>query len=477
MCRPEGAALSLAMGLVAAREGRTTGAWTSLARVLLPAGGFLVLQASIQLAWTGEATAASAVRKLVTSDPYLPPARAALVVAKNLLVLGSQAFEHALGPRPLHLLWYALAVVAVISRRTRAIAAPLALGGIGMLAIASLGTTAQYQNLRYAVPSLFCLSLGAALGAARLARTRPALGLGVAALALAASLPRLGVQRDLFARAARNVAEQQVTVAGLVRDVAPARVMVNDAGAIPYLSERPALDGWGLGGLHGLPFARASVHGTACVVELVERLPPGERPDLLAVYADWWPGLVGPFTRLIGEVTIDDNVICGHRTKSLYAADWSLLDVPLPAPEGGAEVLDELDVGDLVSEKAHRYRFRSPGSGFAVGSVRSVGERARWDGGRAHGESAERPAEIWTVGPGVASGPARLELWTDQPESVFVEVTIRAARASERLPPAPDARSWRALSIDLARVASGDRLEIRTTSPLRVFHERLVRTP
>ncbi len=68
----------------------------------------------------------------------------------------------------------------------------------------------------------------------------------------------------------------------------PKRVLVGDAGAILYESDRPGLDIIGLGGYRGLPFARAGVHGLPATLELIERIPKDDRPDVLAIFPTWW---------------------------------------------------------------------------------------------------------------------------------------------------------------------------------------------
>jgi hypothetical protein len=165
----------------------------------------------------------------------------------------------------------------------------------------------------------------------------------------------------------------------------PRRVLLNDAGAIPYLSGIAPLDGLGLGGFRGMPFARASVQGVAAVVELIERLPPDERPDVMAIYPAWWGEVATRFGRRIDAVRIVDNVICAADEKVIYAADWSLLD----ADTGG------IDIGDLLDERAHGVE--APGA--IVSHVLNDGEVLRWDAGRSGSLSfvAERAADAVAV--------------------------------------------------------------------------------
>jgi hypothetical protein len=148
----------------------------------------------------------------------------------------------------------------------------------------------------------------------------------------------------------------------------------------------PALDIIGLGGYHGLPFASATRQGVGAAIELIEHMPPGDRPDLMAIYPSWWGVFPLWFGEELGEVPVSGNVICGGASKVLYRPHWAPLDgssVPAALPKGDM-ILDELDFADLISERNH-------------GFVTSVGvahvdmkilprlaepERDLWDAGR-----------------------------------------------------------------------------------------------
>jgi hypothetical protein len=74
-------------------------------------------------------------------------------------------------------------------------------------------------------------------------------------------IPKMRDQKWFFGRASRNIRDQHLTLGKFLGVLKPHRVLVGDAGAILYESDRPGLDIIGLGGYHGLPFARAGVHG------------------------------------------------------------------------------------------------------------------------------------------------------------------------------------------------------------------------
>jgi hypothetical protein len=121
-----------------------------------------------------------------------------------------------------------------------------------------------------------------------------------------------------------------------------------------------------LGGYHAYPFARSTLHGLGATIEQIERLPSDARPDLMAIYPTWWGDLPTHFGRYLTAVPVAGNVICGGAEKVLYRANWRALDrrgSPRALREG-ERVVDELDVADLTSERAHEHDLPRPGAGF-----------------------------------------------------------------------------------------------------------------
>lgn len=473
--RPESVALALPLAVAVAHAAGSLSALAALARAAGPTGLFLAAQATLNRALTGEWSAAGAVRKLIHANPYLTPIEVGGEVIRNLLALRVQALESALGGPRWAWILPLLALAAALDRRSRRLAIPLLLGAWGSLFLVSLNATARFQNLRYAVPALVMMLLAALLGVGAIARRGRAGALVAAALALPALLAPstwFGRQIDHFARASRNIAEQQVEVARRLaaREPRPRRVLLNDAGAIPYLSGLPALDGLGLGGFRGLPFARASVHGVPAVVELIERLDAGDRPDIMALYPNWWGGLADVFGHRIDAVTIDDNVICGSPEKVIYSVDWSPLS---PAGDRRPGALMEVDVADLVSERAQNYKYPAPRAGWVIGAVLEDGGGARrFDGGRIIPEGRE---ESFEVSADVPRGPAALVIRTDGGAPLAIEVAVdRRGGGGERhpveVPARPDGR-WSEIEVALEAVEKGDRIRIHATrGALRSFH-------
>ena len=212
---------------------------------------------------------------------------------------------------------------------------------------------------------LWCVGFVLAAGAAAYlgnAGRFVALTLAVAALADVTE-PNVRTQRWFFGRASKNILEQQARLGVWLREQGGpqrGRVLVGDAGAILYTSDWKGLDLIGLGGYHDLPFARAGAFGLGASLELLERVPVRDRPDYLAIFPSWWESLPLFFTQeVVKRFPIEGNVICGDFEHVVYRADWSLLrsgSSPRMIPPA-LSVLDELDTGDLVSEKQHAYGY------------------------------------------------------------------------------------------------------------------------
>lgn len=230
-------------------------------------------------------------------------------------------------------------------------------------------------------PPVFRLSwlLAFACGAAALLvlRYRPVRAGVVVLLVLFAwdhQTPKMRDQKWFFGRASRNIRDQHLTLGKYLAEIGPKRVLVGDAGAILYESDRSGLDIIGLGGYHQLPFARAGVHGLPATLELIERIPKADRPDVLAIFPTWWGVLPLWFgDEVLGRFPVEGNVICGGYEHVVYKANWRLLntgDAMRWEPPTGWEgrtterLQVDVDVADLVSEKQNGYRFEQPQNGW-----------------------------------------------------------------------------------------------------------------
>lgn len=474
--RPESVVCIIAFAVLAALAAlRALGSGAALAtmlRVGIPGVLALAVQSVQNRVFTGEWSANGAIAKLGINDPYMPAAEK-WAEYKFLLeyVFKRNTHHHFVETPPDDIGWSFIvplvAMVPLLSKRTRPIAVLLWVSALGWLALVAMNRQVRWQNERYTMSAvawvlvLFAMGLSLILSRAyppRLGRWLGAREPFVAALRFALALffayewslhqlPQMRDQIWFFGRASRNINDQHIVAGRKLVKLGARRVLVGDAGALMYASDLPGLDVIGLGGYHDLPFARAGVHGLGASLELIERMPPGDRPDAMAIYPSWWGDLPTLFGKRIDAVPVFGNVICGGAEKVIYAADWSPLDRSgrprVLAP--GERVIDELDVADLVSEKAHRYAFPLPSMGFVdfhvLGDVLTP-KRDLFDAGRVIPSGQSETARVRAP-----RGRGRLVVRTTVGKPVEVEVKADG-RPLGRLTPAP-ARGWIEPALDL----------------------------
>jgi hypothetical protein len=360
-----------------------------LAVIGVPAAVVLVVQAVANHAYTGEWTAAGGLVKLEMNHPYLTRSEVWDAWVFHVRYQIARITNHHLSSSVFRfegvevsagwLIW-AFALVPLLQRKTRTHAILLWLCLITWMMTVALNGHVRWQNERYAMPEVAWLLLGAGVGFASVLEpaikglvtwVRPARSAALAASTLVAALLYATLSRAqyrdqlwFFGRAARNISDQQVTAGRQVRALRGHRILVGDAGAIPYISDLPAIDLIGLGGYHDLPFAKASRLGLGAGIELLQRLPEADRPDLMAIYPSWWGMLPTWFGERIVSIPAPGNVICGGQEKVIYRANFSALvgtDSPTNRPRRDF-VQAELDFADLVSERAAHTQFHgTPG--------------------------------------------------------------------------------------------------------------------
>ncbi|HVY29398.1 MAG TPA: hypothetical protein VHB79_22720 [Polyangiaceae bacterium] len=368
---------------------------------LAPALALLVAHGFANRAFTSDSSAAGALVKLELYHPYLSRAE----VLEKWWYFFTWQVKHITHYHLAYTWWtgwalWLLAGYALWAKRTRAVATMLWLTMLAWLSLVALNGQVAWQNTRYAMPTVIGLLCCAALGAGVAFveadfRTRQKVAPALAAAALLALFgwqqqPRFTDQLWFFGRASRNIYDQHVQAGRKLRDEfrpQPSRVLVGDAGAMPYISDLPALDIIGLGGFHGLPFARATRQHVAAGIELIERLKAADRPDILAIYPSWWGDFPLWFGERLDEVPVRGNVICGGASKVLYRPRWESLDHsedPV-ALRGGERKVDGVDMADLVSEKAHGYALSNGSVGHVAMKLLPHPQRPRedlWDAGR-----------------------------------------------------------------------------------------------
>ncbi|HRI66618.1 MAG TPA: hypothetical protein PK156_20355 [Polyangium sp.] len=442
----------------------------TLFQVGLPGATALVAQSVANRVFTGEWSAAGAIVKLAINQPYMT-AQQKFDEWWSLLeyVVKRNTQHHFSEVWPWGWLVPLVALVPFFARKTRGFAVVVWAQIIGWALLVALNGQVRWQNERYTMSGVAWLFVLAATGlgvliapALRAPWTNPqvwAVRVAVACGAIAAywqhQIPQMRDQIWFFGRASRNIRDQHI-VAGKVlarQEPPPNRVLVGDAGALIYASDRPGLDLIGLGGYHDLPFARAGVHGLGASIELIERMDPVDRPDYMALYPSWWGDLPSMFGKRVIGIPVVGNVICGGAEKVLYKANWSALEKkarPRTLREG-EDVIDELDVGDLVSERAHLYNMPKPGMGFVVHRVLPEPGNSKYDlfdAGRIIpiGE-AERATFV------VPQRPSRLVVRVVPAKPVAADVHIDGKLVGRLATRATT--TWSEVSLDLPSEASG----------------------
>lgn len=500
--RPEAAPVVALFGCTAAVAVlRSRGKRAAIETLLLsgaPGVAVLAAHSAANLLLTGDTTAAGALVKLELHHPHLTGSQVwdSWVFHLKYQVLRVTQYHFSELPWMGWGVWI-LAALGFLFSSTRPYAALLWTSALLWVATVSLNGQVRWQNERYSMPAVAWLLLAAALGlGAVLAHARaperrswvrrsmwalPALAL-TACVAIYQA-PRFRDQVWFFGRASRNIFDQQVTAGWVLlgTEPKPRRVLLGDAGAIPYTSDVPALDLIGLGGYQGLPFARATRHGAAAAVELIERIPGPSRPDYLALYPSWWEVLPLWFGKRHAEVPVRGNVICGGASKVLYRADWSPLDhsnEPFSV-QGTERLIDSVDVADLLSETSHELRVHPRVAGHVAMKILSdprVTRKGLFDAGRTlhHGVALDfrltgfRPGEparlLLRVAPsqtgvlGLSLGGTLLERVVLEPSDEWQEhaVLVPANRVTATLPVRIDSESEEVVLYHVFAVQGGE---------------------
>ena len=300
----------------------------------------------------------------------------------------------------------ALGVKALVKRDPQAKPAFVTATVLGVLVVQLYGIVIRPPNTAPSIHYSWAFAVAVAAGAALLLRV-PVVRIAAASAALflfhVHQEQKMRDQKWFFGRASRNIRDQHITTGrtlketlfpliprgdGTFRMAHPRRILLGDAGAIPYAADAPALDIIGLGGFHRFPFGRAGVNGLPSTIELMEYMPPEERPDVLAIYPSWWGTLPTFFSdAVLARFPVEGNVICGGYEDVVYRADWHLLNTgndPREAPQGEA-IKDEVDPADVLSERRHAYTFAHGNNGWTEMKVLSDPADAQkdlLDGGR-----------------------------------------------------------------------------------------------
>jgi hypothetical protein len=351
LVRPEGVfLLAVLLGVVLWRllQRGTRGAWLRWAIALAP----VALYYLCNLLLTGRLSTAGMVSKSILHAPYLDG------VEKTLRFLGNlfdaiKLFLAGGDPQYLSLLLAlpgvaALCTLAFHERARRSLGPYLILVGWMFVALlsASMHMIKIAQWTRYYLPAFALVLLGTGFAISWLAQglRRRWIAAGTVAALLLFQSGQTFHWMELYQRDLSVIFRKQAAAGRAVQRLPEsARVLVCDAGAVPWFSRRRTFD---IVGLTSPLRYNDFRNGVGSRFELFERLPPSRRPDYVAAY-DFclWPGArgapIGVFVDMVVAPIIERGAGTGERPAT-----------PLPA---SAQVVDKLDVADLESEAGHRY--------------------------------------------------------------------------------------------------------------------------
>jgi hypothetical protein len=234
-------------------------------------------------------------------------------------------------------------------------------------------------------------------------------------------------------------------------------VAVHDVGAITYFGDFRVLD---IEGLASPRFQRASRLGAAGVWEAIEAMPPAERPEYLAVYANWYDPVFLDLHRPLYTMRQFKPTIAAGNPIGVYAADWSLsgrgdrpLDPAVLAAVAGCRPAAVVDVADVASERAAGYRhyILDDAYGGAIRNLRSGGGSVV-DGGR-----VISGGERFT---GPVSGGGRVLLVARSHGAFRIRVRVDGTDAGLWTAPGAEGDAWVESVYEVPVAVAGDRVSL-----------------
>jgi hypothetical protein len=353
--------------------------------------------------------------------------------------------------------WLALTALAAAAHNERTRYAALTLLWLACgLVMTSSYETFLVNRLRYLWPFFVPWLLGLVVLACTLTRpwqrSHPRLAdwsARIVVLVMGAGLAcKLPSAIEDLAESAAAIDQQQVSLALWARDNLPSDAVlgVNDTGAIAYFSQRRSFD------LVGLTTPGEAEHwraGPGSRFEHYEQLGAAALPTHFAVYPEWFSAdlLLG---RLIAERHVEATILGGPNLR-LYQADYRALGsarLPRDLSEQW-RIIDELDVADLDSERAHEYRVL-PASAL---DNRIYGDHMAADGGRA-ARNADRFA--LTLG-----GRCALALRVHCPEPITLSLQVAG---EVQVVQVGGEQPWSERRVELANASCSGRTVLRVVS-------------
>jgi hypothetical protein len=234
-------------------------------------------------------------------------------------------------------------------------------------------------TFRYQIPFFSIFIIYAALGIsdvvsflANKTKTSNNLFYGLSVFMIVCTFLTVPIWVELYGWNCSNIYHQQITMGKWMKENLPPDVCIgiNDAGALKYYGEQYIVDFIGLVTNHMVIPWR---NGIGTVFENLENFYPGRLPDFYVIYPDWFQEfhLSGILREKIFEVRLRKNTVCGAEEKVVYRADYSLLNSGkyFRIDHGEFDIVDEVDVADLKSEKEHRYEIKTNEYGLTPGNL------------------------------------------------------------------------------------------------------------
>ena len=488
--RPEAAPLVAVFGIWSAlawlKKKNKAAALSTVLLVGLPGALVVVAHMIANKVLTGSSSAAGALAKLEMHHPYFTGEQVfdSWVHFFKYQVLRLSDYHFSSVPGLGYLAW-PLALLSLVYKETRRYGILLCLSVLIWFSLVALNGQVRWQNERYTMPAVAWLLLACALGIGgtlnwafskdRKLTYRYGSALLVSAAAMLfvyGQAPRFRDQVWFFGRASRNILEQHVRAAEHLKrpEFRHRRILLSDAGALPYMSDLPAIDLIGLGGYAGLPMAGASRQGVGAALELLEHVPHQDLPDVFALYPSWWGDFVLWFGRAVDDFPVRGNVICGGASKVIYRPNWSPLRhsgesfAILPSER----LFDEVDVADVLSEKAHQTTWSIKSQGYV--SMKLLPDprdkrRDLWDAGRLI--STNMSLDFTLSGKNTSAASLLIRVAPAQNAEIEVSagieppVTVKI-RASD---------AWQEIRVSLPNTAKNGHYSLKTTSgALHIFH-------
>lgn len=473
LMRPEGALVSVALGIVVAAFPRPDA--MRIGKMDVSRGQALAFVAAalvpnlLLLVLTGSPTSSTAQVKLLPGHPYFSLSDAVLANARTLVgtILDGQVWSAEFLPKggaPV----VCLGLLAIVWRgraTNRQVRAALVLLLALMMFVPCMYVTFLWNRLRYLWPfatgwiiGLACLARVAASIASRIdGRAGPAISALLTGAFAGMFALRLEWVLDDVAQSASGIDRQQVALGRWAKENLPAdaRIGVNDTGAIAYFGDRKTFD---VVGLTTPTEGRFWVAGAASRLEHYERLrtsTPSSLPTHFIVYPEWMAcdPVLGP---TLHEATVTDSTILGGQTMRASEARWRHLGTGEQPWSVLPTVIDSLDVADLESEAAHGYELLGAREGEQIAQEGNAPDGAIViDGGRTN-RTHERFSVKLPSG-GRLIGIARVDATTRAP--LHVRVAGREVASVD-----VEAGPWIEVSFEIPLDTRGDRTEVDVTS-------------